>query len=323
MAGTLLFAAACASEQTSSSLPPVTAASTTTSTSTTTTVVATTAPVTTAVETTTTDPPPPPTEPPPPADVVTPYFAGGDSGGGWIYLGGHDATGWTPPFTEAGTPIDPAVAPGTPLVVSRLGVAAQPATSGEYAETCFDGRVGPTLDVSVAAPDPPGFGYSAVALQAAWALRPRPVISVAAPPPSYQAAGESIFAGDPVDATQGRVVQTVVADLDGDDDEEAIVVFEYIQPSIVGAPGDLAAVFAIDTASGAVTEIDANFVDPLLPAEQIPLIGRYRVIDVADLDADGTMEVVLHSWYYEGATVYAYNYDGASYEAVIGTGCGS
>ena len=35
-----------------------------------------------------------------------------------------------------------------------------------------------------------------------------------------------------------------------------------------------------------------------------------RVLGVADLNGDGRMEVALHTWYYEGAGVTVFEFDG-------------
>ena len=53
------------------------------------------------------------------------------------------------------------------------------------------------------------------------------------------------------------------------------------------------------------------------------IIERYRVLDVADLNGDGRMEVLVHAWYYEGAGVLVYTYDGSTLTEVLATGCGS
>jgi len=204
-----------------------------------------------------------------------------------------------------------------------LQAGATEGVTGENTEACFDDRVGPTIAASVNAPTPPGFGYSAVALPAIWPLQPRPVASVDAAVPAYEAAGQAVFAADPVDAALGAVDQIVLADLDGDGDEEALVVFEYVDPNgITGTPGDLSALLLIDTATGASTTVASTFVGPLVEGAT-PIIDRFRVLGVADLNGDGRMEAVIHSWYYEGAVALVFEYDGASLTEVLGAGCGA
>lgn len=339
-----LGAAACSSEEASprpseptATLPP--AATTTVAT---TTVPATTAPPTTTTTVTPTTALPTTTTPPPsgiPIDARIPLLVGGAGTGGWLSLGEWAVTDWAPAFLGDGTPIAPQIAEGSTLAITGLQAGADTGTTGPSVEACFDGRNGPRVDAAVNAPSPPGFGYSAVALPAIWPLQPRPVVEVDATVPDYEAAGRAVFADDPVDGDRGAVEQIVLADLDGDGDEEAFVAFEFVQDSILGAPGDLAALLLVDTATGTTTTVESAFVGPIpdppptsagestttVPAEgdPRPIIDRFRVLGVADLNGDGIMEVLVHTWYFEGAGVIAYAYDGETLTEVLRTGCGA
>jgi hypothetical protein len=256
-----------------------------------------------------------------PVDATIPLLIGGASSG-WLSLGSWDSTAWAPAFTPDGTPIDPTIATGVNYVVTGLQAGATEGLTGTYAEACFDGRSGPTIAADVGEPTPPGFGYSAVALPAIWPLQPRPVVIIDAAVPAYQAAGEAVFA-DPVDASLGAVEQIVLADLDGDGDEEALVAFEHVDAAaITGAEGDLAAILLVDTATGGATAVASAFVGPVEEGVT-PVIDRFRVLDVSDLNGDGRMEVVVHTWYYEGAAVILYEYDGTSLTEMVSTGCGA
>ncbi len=66
-----------------------------------------------------------------------------------------------------------------------------------------------------------------------------------------------------------------------------------------------------------------SFVDQDLGRDQFPLIERFRVIDVADYNGDGTMEVAVHAWYYEGSSVIVFEYDGTELTEVLSAGCGA
>ncbi|HUV17467.1 MAG TPA: hypothetical protein VMW33_03205, partial [Ilumatobacteraceae bacterium] len=233
-----LLVAACTTEEQSSPQPTLTSTTSTSTTSTTTT-----AP---PPESTTTTTAPPETTttalPAGPADALVPLLIGGSSDGGWLFLGAWQQDRWQEATDPSGNPIRPGIEAGTAFVVSNLS-GETPVTLGENTEACFDGRVGPAIDVELAPPDPPGFGYSAVALfQKPWPLKPRPVAVTSTAPEAYRALGEAAFEDEPVDATQGAVEQLVVTDLDGDGDDEALVSFEFVQPSAApGVPGDLAA----------------------------------------------------------------------------------
>jgi hypothetical protein len=314
----VLLVAACTTEETSNPGPTLTTTSTTptvTTAATTTDAPATTEPVeTTVVET---------TMPAGPATALVPLFVGGAESAGWLFLGSWQQDRWQESVDSDGNPVPSGAEAGTRVTVSNLADEI-PAVLGESTEACFDGRVGPSIDVEVAAPQPPGFGYNAVAvIEQPWPLKPRPVAVTSTAPEAYRALGEAAFAGEPVDASLGVVEQLVVADLDGDGDDEALASFEYVQPSAgPGAPGDLTALLLIDTTTRAADTVLRWTVDQDAD-DSFDYIERYRVLDVADLNGDGRMEVLVHAWYYEGASVLVYTYDGNELTRVLATGCGA
>ena len=318
----LLFAA-CTTEEASNPGPTLTTVASTTSTTAAPPTSTTVAPTTVEpVESTTT---PPTTLADGPTEALVPLFIGGAGGAGWLFLGAWQQDRWQSSTDPSGNPIRPGGEAGTSFTVSNLD-GETPVVLGENTEACFDDRVGPSIDVEVAEPDPPGFGYNAVAvITQPWALKPRPVAVTSTAPDAYRTLGVEAFAEEPVDATQGAIGQLVVADLDGDGDDEALVAFEFVQPGIgVGVPGDLAALLAIDVQTRATETILLSTVDQ--DAEDdgtFGLIERYRVLDVADLNGDGRMEVLVHAWYYEGAAVLVYSYDGTGFTEVLATGCGA
>ena len=316
----LAVLAACTTEEASNPGPTLTSTTSTTTTTTTSTTTVPTTPTTTPTTTTASTT----TLPAGPAAVVVPLFVGGD-GGGWLPVGSWQVDRWQEDDSaSAEDPTPPSIEAGTAMVVSNLADEAS-AVTGDLVEACFDGRVGPSLDLDVAAPEPRGFGYGAVALTApSWPLRPRPIAVTDTGPAGYDQIGIDAFDGEPVDATLGTVEQLVVADLDGDGDDEALVAFEYIQPSAgPGAPGDLSSILLVDTLTRNSSTVLQSAVDQDLEPDGFPLIERYRVIDVADYNGDGRMEVAVHAWYYEGASVLIYEYDGAELTDVLANGCGA
>lgn len=314
--------AACTSEQ-QSSPPPTLTSTTTTSTTVADTVATTEAPVestaiaTTEATTTTT------TLPPGPADASVPLLIGGAQGG-WLSLGGWRSDRWEDAYDDEDQPIAPSIASGAAVSVVTLD-GEQPAEVGNATEACFDGRQGVMVDPGVPAPRPPGFGYGGIAaVTPEWNLTPRPIAVTATGPDSYRELGADIFANQPVDASNGSVQQVVIADLDGDGDDEAVVSFEFVQPTIgPGTPGDFAAVFVVDTDSRTASTVLENSIDAGLPTESFQLIERFRVLGVADFNGDGRMEVAVHAWYYEGASVLLYEYDGTTLTEVLANGCGA
>ena len=258
-----------------------------------------------------------------PVDAVVPLLIGGQDGG-WLFLGSWQFDRWAEAVDANGDPVAPSIGPGTAVTLSNLGPDAT-GQLGETTEACFDDRVGPTIDVAVPYPEPPGFGYAAVALPTpTWELTPRPLAVSTRAPDAYVSLGIEAFDGEPVDASLGNVEQLLVTDLDGDGDDEALVVFEYVQPdSIRGAPGDLSSVLLVDATTRDSSTVLQSFVDENLGPDEFPLIERFRILDVADYNGDGTMEVAVHAWYYEGASVIVYEYDGTELTEVLSTGCGA
>jgi len=309
------LAAACTSQE--SSEPGTTLTTTTTSTVPSTTTPPTTSTIAPPVTTTTQAPTTTVAAPTGPVDGSIPLFTGGGPGN-WLFLGAWQVDHWMSAPDDGAPSID-----GEPtFAITGLAFSEMSGVVGPNDEACFDGRAGPSIDAAVPAPEPPGFGFSAIALPAAWPLRPRPVAQVSGGVPAYQQLGEEAFAGEPIDASLGAVEQIVVADLDGDGDDEAIVGFEYIQDvALPGSPGDLDAMLLVDTASRSSETIVSATVGG--GADSSPIIGRFRVLDVADLNGDGRMEVVIHAWYYEGASVILYEYDGTTLTEVLATGCGA
>ncbi len=334
-------AASCSAEESSS---PATASldSTTLPTTTTTTVAPSTTTTTVAPTTlpTTTTTVPPTTTPPPsgiPTDGTVPVFAGSELGS-WLYVGRWNGSGWDGAFDEDGAAVEPVLASNASVTIHDLVRGAREGSSGAFGESCFDGRVGPGITPTAGAPDVPGYGYSAIALQADWPLVPRPVAQVDADVASYAEAGVRMFADDDVETQAGEIDQIVVSDLDGDGDSESLVVFGdesegegggFVDPGFSG-------LLLIDADSGAAITVVKDFIplaatqvttttDPATGeagAAPAPTFELYRVLDVVDLNGDGLMEIVVHVWDDDGAGITVWSYDGETVTDAVSTGCG-
>ncbi len=319
-----LLAASCTTEEQSTPRPTLTSTTSTTTTVTAATTTSTTPPESSAATTeepTTTST----TLPAGPVDAIVPLLVGGSDSAGWLFLGAWQQDRWQESIDPGGNPIRPGITAGSDVIVSNLRGQTE-AVIGENIEACFDDQVGPAIDVEVAPPDPAGFGYNAVAVSgASWPLKPRPVAVTSTAPDAYRALGEAAFEDVAVDATQGAIEQLVVTDLDGDGDDEALVSFEFIQPSAgPGAPGDLAALLVIDATTRASQTVLLSVVPEPDPDDvSFDIIERYRILDVADLNGDGRMEVLVHAWYYEGAAVIVYTYADDELTEVLAAGCGA
>jgi len=328
--------AACTSEQ--QSMPPDAPAPTTAAPTIATTAATTVASTTTSTPATsaappTTEPPvttavPPTTTPAGPAATSIPLIVGGESDG-WLLLGAWQVDEWQSAFSDDGSPIETDLTGNgaNPIfTVSALDLPETDARLGPSVPACETPDLdGPTVDIELPAPEPPGFGYGAIAMPAAGrVLKPRPIAVLTGAGEVYQGLGEAAFAEVSVDATKGSIVQLVVTDVDGDGDDEAIAVFEFVQPGPTGTPGDLAAVLLIDTDTRAATTLVGSFIaDADDDDTTFDVIEQYRILDIVDLNGDGRMEILIRSWYSEGAGVDMFTYDGTDTDLELSTGCGS
>jgi hypothetical protein len=267
------------------------------------------------------------TAPPRPTTDVAAAFIGGAGDNFWLPLGYWDGSDWVQQGEEGeSTPLEFPAATGDALRTTGLDLAPAASTLGASGEACFDGRIGFSVGVSVPTPEPPGFGYAAIGVVGDWEIQPRPARQVGLEIEEYRQIGARFANELGVDGTLGEVVQVVRTDLDGDGMEEVLVTFEHAEESILGAPGDYSIVYVrAPQIGGPVLDsvVFSWFVEPDLPEEEIPFMMMARVLGVADLNGDGRMEVALHTWYYEGAGVTVFEFDGDGLTQVMGNGCGA
>ncbi|MEM9747250.1 MAG: hypothetical protein AAF945_11205 [Actinomycetota bacterium] len=340
-----LCVAACATEESAggptdaaSSLPPTDATTTTQAPTT----VATTLPPTTVAPSTSAAPDtsaPPSTTPPPtgdPVDSSVTLFVGADAeSGAWLYAGRWTGSDWEQAVDDEGETVGVELDAGAEIAISRLGADTVAGAVQSFAESCGDGRQGPVLTPSVDAPATPGFGFGAIALRADWPLQPRRVALVDGQVDSLVAAGRSIFGGRGVDDAAGSLDQAVVADLDGDGDTEAIVVFGNGNDDGIG-PG-YSGVALVDVDTGQVIELVSDLaIQPPPPTTDVPVdtatettttvppvvtFTSYRVLDVLDLNGDGLMEVVLRNWSPTRRGVAVITVDGSTVATALVAAC--
>ena len=147
-----------------------------------------------------------------------------------------------------------------------------------------------------------------------------PPVVTGSGPASYDQLGAAAFTGDVVDASLGSVEELVVTDLDGDGDDEALVTYEHVQASTT-TPGDLAAFLLVDTVTRNATTVRRSFVPAVGTTTEASTFERFRVMDVADYNGDGTMEVTIHAWRGDEPSAVVYAYDGAVLTTAVSGSC--
>ena len=324
--------AACATDEVSGpataalTLPPPSSAPTTPAPTTTTTTTTTPPTTTTTTIATTTTAVPAPKEP---TGATAAVFAGMPSGP-WVPLGGWNSSRFVGPGGSGA----PQWVQGAEIRVSTLGAKIIGSEIGADDESCSGAR-GPAIAVPVEAPTPPGSGFGAIAAEGSWPLRPRPVVSVQSPIASYAALARELLGNRVPESTAGRLEQIVLADLDGDAVETSLVVYESTDAPAADGSG-FSILFAVDTSTNDVTEIAASVVGPPPvpeePAEDSPdastttlpprpALERFRILDVADLNADRVMEVLVHAWTPARFDVDVHEVVDGEFSQVVGSRC--
>jgi hypothetical protein len=261
-----------------------------------------------------------------------------------VPLGGWNGTA----FVDADASNAPQWTQGREIRVSALGERAIGSEIGPDRESC-SGVDGPRVRVPVGATPPAGSGFAAIAVEGAWVLRPRPVVEVDADIPEYADAARELLRGRAPSSTPGDVVQIVLADMNGDGEEMSVVVFESEETPADDGSG-FSVLFTYDNATGRVTELDSDVVDPppppppepdpttpetTLPGASTtsststttttlpppPPLEQFRVVDVADLNGDRVYELVTKTWTDEEHNVQLYELDRRDFARVSESSC--
>ncbi|MGQ0678609.1 MAG: hypothetical protein ACT4OM_02940 [Actinomycetota bacterium] len=122
----------------------------------------------------------------------------------------------------------------------------------------------------------------------------------------YRQAAAKMFAGLGIVDQAPQVLQAVRVDLEGDGNDEVIVVAEKLDPTLFARAGDYSIVFLRRVVEEkVVTTVIADSIARTGFAET-PFVTSKRLATVADLNGDGRMEIVLSDQYYEGAGIEVY-----------------
>ena len=197
----------------------------------------------------------------------------------------------------------------------------QPITTaiGEQPTLCEPSQT-PVLDF-----EPPLTGDfadpGALAVLADWELRPFPVAVETDLDDLHIEAVTGVLMSLGIEA-EPVIFQQVVADIDGDGNEEIAIVAKDLSDDLFGQPGDYSVVILRKMIEG---EWQTAILDTSLAEPDSAYILSHSIAAIADLNGDGTMEIVVDAAYYEGAgtTAFAYIDDDLGPEPVLGGGCGA
>ncbi len=163
-----------------------------------------------------------------------------------------------------------------------------------------------------------------VAIAADWSTQPRPVTAVDAAETALVAPLMLTLQALGLATPTINVTRALRADLDGDGSEETIIAATYRDaggdgPAPSAAAGDYSLIAVLPAGAPVASVIVSDVV--LQPIEfgapyQFDLLGLY------DLNGDGTLEMVLESSYYEGASMEVYRVAGIASKRVLTEGCG-
>lgn len=200
-------------------------------------------------------------------------------------LGGWDGSSWVP--TQRWQ--DLKIGDGAEYQVVRVGEAITTQV-GRMDDACEVSSPGPYLDLpwSIDTPALSAIGVTGVANPV-----PRPVEVIDPSDPMYREAAFEVLGNLDISDSAPEIVEVVRADFDGNGSTEDLVVTERVSrngDALVHAPGDYSIVFLFGY--GVVTS------HVVQPGDDFG--ERYKVDTVADLNGDGRMEVVTHSYYEEG-----------------------
>ena len=165
----------------------------------------------------------------------------------------------------------------------------------------------------------------AIGANANWNPRPRPLKQLALTGAVYKKAVTDVLKSNKLAKSPVKITQAVSVDLDGDGTQEVLINGSYHKNKSVfyeAKAGDYSFLLVRKTVAGKAqdTIIDSHFVTE---DNAKPDILEFSAI--ADLNGDGTMEIVYYSQYHEGDGAGVYEMKDGKFVRVkeLGVGCGS
>jgi hypothetical protein len=274
---------------------------------------------------------PPTTAAPASAPVTTSSVVEGNFAEVPIIVSPHGVLGWWSGDEWVAPPPDPTDVPsggGEDYQVSELNASNVIAQGSEAVAGCetIEGHI--AIDIPAVTPQrqfPSPFPF---AISAPWELQPH-VVEVLDPPPAvYTEITAELLADRGIDDPAPDLLQVVRTDLEGDGVDEVVIVAERNSSGTLNPafPGDYSIAFLRKVVEDEVRTSDLGFFEVVQPEVEGSIIDllAYRLDGIADLNGDGTMEIVVDDQYYEGAGTRVYEYvdDDLGAVAVLDVGCG-
>jgi peptidoglycan hydrolase-like protein with peptidoglycan-binding domain len=165
-----------------------------------------------------------------------------------------------------------------------------------------------------------------LALGGSWNVLPRAPVEESVDTDSYRQLVADRLRANGIPAPDVRVTRVVRVDLDGDATDELLIAAtrlggegDFPAPSVTA--GDYSLIVVRATVDGVEQTIDLE-AEYYPKSQEFAAPNRHTLLAVADLNGDGSMEVVVDSKYYEGQSIVAYSLAGGQAQEVLSAGCG-
>ena len=161
-----------------------------------------------------------------------------------------------------------------------------------------------------------------------WNPMPRTPRAIDTHDPAYTNVIRNILLSAGVKKPVVNINEGYKIDLDGDGQDEAIIVASHSQSGVSELSGISRTTAAGDYALVIIRKIVKGQVQTIFVVKDIRrgantggLMRGYHISSIADLNGDGRMEIALYSAYYEGSSSDIFDLNGTKLTAVLGCGC--
>ena len=165
-------------------------------------------------------------------------------------------------------------------------------------------------------------------LAAPWNALPRKPIIVDTTQPVYVDAVRDFLRSRAIAAPKVRITRILRIDLEGDGEDEVLInatnYFNQHDEAPIHAPkrGSYSIVMLRRVVAGKVqTQLVAGELYSKSDASNAPNV--YKIAAVLDLNGDGKLEVIVHSFYYEGGQTTIYRCEPERIETILSVECGA